>query len=284
MIVIDMSYGMSAPSDIRVSRSTKARRVAARAILMVCALSLVGVAPVSAATQLKGWLEWVHKVEMRVVDNGVVEEVTVNAGQHVKKDDLLLRIDQRGAKARLLETKAGVARARIDTESANRQLERSRELFDRGLIAIEELKDAELRQAAAVAEEESAKAAEAEAAVALERTELRAPFDGIVVARNVWNGAVIYKTLQQEPLIVIAPNDKMIARALVTADVLRRHKPGDRARVRVQGRVREGRVHSLGVEAVRVELQGAVYYLDILIDRWPDELLRSSETVQIELP
>lgn len=279
-----MSNGTSSPCDAAISGSSSECRFRSRAIVILCLLCLTGVAPVSAATQLKGWLEWLHKVEMRVVDNGVVEEVTVKAGQHVKKDELLLRIDQRSAKARLLETKAGVARARIDTESAHRQLERSRELFERGLIAIEELRDAELRQAATVAEEESAKAAEAAAAVALERTELRAPFDGIVVACNVWKGAVIYKTLQQQPLIVIAPNDKMIARALVTADVLRRYKPGTRARVRIQGRFRNGRVHSLGVEAVRVELQGAVYYLDILIDRWPDELLRSSETVQIELP
>ncbi len=282
--MIDMNNGTSSPLEAAIRGPSGASRRRFARILVLCLLCLAGIAPVSAATQLKGWLEWLHKVEMRVVESGVVEEVTVNAGQHVKKDTLLLRMDQRSAEARLLEAKAGVARARIDTESANRAMERSQELFERGLIAIEELRDAELRQAAAVAEEESAKAAEAAAAVALERTALHAPFDGIVVARNVWNGAVIYKTLQQQPLIVIAPNDKMIARALVTADVLRRYKPGARARVRIHGRMREGRVHSLGVEAVRVELQGAVYYLDILIDRQPGELLRSSETVQIELP
>ncbi len=282
--MIDMNNGTPSPLEAAIRGPSGASRRRFARILVLCLLCLAGIAPVSAATQLKGWLEWLHKVEMRVVESGVVEEVTVNAGQHVKKDTLLLRMDQRSAEARLLEAKAGVARARIDTESANRAMERSQELFERGLIAIEELRDAELRQAAAVAEEESAKAAEAAAAVALERTALHAPFDGIVVARNVWNGAVIYKTLQQQPLIVIAPNDKMIARALVTADVLRRYKPGARARVRIHGRMREGRVHSLGVEAVRVELQGAVYYLDILIDRQPGELLRSSETVQIELP
>jgi hypothetical protein len=38
------------------------------------------------------------------------------------------------------------------------------------------------------------------------------------------------------------------------------------------------------VQAVRVELDGAVYYLDIIFDRRPTELLRPSETVQILLP
>lgn len=255
-----------------------------RALVSITALLALGASQVLAATQLKGWLEWVHEVEMRVVENGVVDEVLVSAGQHVAKGDLLLRMDQREAQARLLETKARVARARVEHEKADRELGRAQELFDRGLIAIEELKDAELHQVAARAEEEAAKAAEASAAVALEHTELRAPFDGIVVARRVWNGAVIYKTIQQEPLIVIAPDDRMLARALVTAEVLRRFKPGQTARVNINGVTREGKVYSLGVQAVRVELEGAVYYLDIIFDRRPTELLRPSETVQILIP
>lgn len=251
-------------------------RSTALALTLGAALSWV-VTPAAAALDLKGWLEWIHKVEMRVLENGVVEQVLVNAGQHVKQGELLLRMDQREAKAALLGAKAKVARGRIATESAGRELTRTKELFDRGLIAVEELKDAELKQAAAEADQ-------AAAAVALERTELRAPFDGIVVARNVWNGAVIYKTLQPEPLIVLAPDDKMIARALVTAQVLRQYRLGQPARVRTLNGLREGRIHSLGVEAVRVELQGAVYYLDIMIERSPNEILRPSETVEIQLP
>jgi multidrug resistance efflux pump len=193
-------------------------------------------------------------------------------------------VDQREARAGLLEARARVARDRVATEDAERELARSQELFDRGLIAIEELKDAQLKQVAATAQEEAAKAAEAAAAVALERTELRAPFDGIVVARNAWNGAVIYKTLQQEPLIVVAPDDRMLARALVTAPVLRRFRPGQSVKVRVNNSLRDAQIYSLGVQAVRVELEGAVYYLDAIFERRPSELLRPSETVQIVVP
>ncbi len=241
-------------------------------------------APVQGAQELKGWLEWVHEVEMRVLQNGLVEEVAVSAGQHVSKGELLLRMDQREAKANLLEARARVARARVAGEKAQRVLARSQELFDQGLIASEELKDAELEQAAAMAEQEAAKAVEASRLVALEHTELRAPFDGIVVARHAWKGAVIYRTLQEQPLMIIAPDDRMLARALVTADVLRRLKLGQPARVKVNGATREGRVYSLGVQSVRVELDGAVYYLDILFERRADDRLRPSERVQILLP
>ena len=88
------------------------------------------------------------------------------------------------AQAGSLEAKAGVARAVIALEDAERELARTQELFDRGLIANEELKDAELLKAAAEAELESAKAKQAAADVLLERTELRAPFDGIIVEQN----------------------------------------------------------------------------------------------------
>ncbi|MBK1724274.1 efflux RND transporter periplasmic adaptor subunit [Thiocystis violacea] len=247
---------------------------------LMCAIAT----PAAAAQALKGWLEWVHEVEMRVLENGVVEEVAVSAGQHVKQGELLLRMDQREARAQLLEARARVARARAAGEKAQRELSRGQELFDRGLIAIEELKDAELAQIAAVAEEEAAKASEASAQVALEHTELRAPFAGIIVARDAWNGAVIYKTLQQEPLIVIAPDDRMLARALVTATVLRQFKPGQPIQVKVGGAVRQGRVYSLGVQAVRVELEGAVYYLDVIFDIKSSEILRPSETVQLMVP
>ena len=252
-----------------------------RANLATAALLFTVSAQAWAGLELKGWLEWVHEVEMRVIENGVVDEVTVSAGQHVNKGDLLLRMDQREAKASLLQAKARVARARVGGEKAKRGLDRAQELFERGLIAVEELRDAELEQVAATAEEEAAKAAEAAAAVALERTELRAPFDGIVVTRNAWNGAVIYKTLQQEPLIVVAPDDQMLARALVTANVLRRFAPGERVQVRVNGSLRDASIYSRGVQSVRVELEGSVYYLDAIFDLRPNELLRPSETVQI---
>lgn len=251
---------------------------------VLASLMLLGWMDATAALQLSGRLEWVHKVEMRAVENGIVDEVLVTPGQHVEADQLLLRMDQREARAESLEAKLGVARSAVALEDAERELKRTQELFDRGLIAIEELKDAELAKAAAVAAHESAKADQAAAEVLLERTELRAPFDGIVVARNAYEGAVIYKTLQQEPLVAVAPTDQMLARVLVTADVLRRYRPGEPAKINVHGRMREGRIYSLGVEAVRIDPEGAVYELDVIFDTRPDEVLRPSEFVQVTLP
>jgi RND family efflux transporter MFP subunit len=255
--------------------------------LLVTALAL---APLSfaaanvAALELSGRLEWQHRVELRAVENGVVEDVLVTTGQHVKEGELLLRMDQREAKAALLEAKARLARGAVALDDAERELTRAQELFDRGLIAIEELKDAELGKAVAVAEQESDRAAVAVAEVMLERTELRSPFDGIVVERNAYDGAVIYKTLQPLPLVAVAPTARMLARALVTSEILRRYRPGQAASVIVRGERRAAAVHSLGVEAVRIDPNGAVYELDLIFDARPDEILRPSEFVRVILP
>ncbi|MCF8005616.1 MAG: efflux RND transporter periplasmic adaptor subunit [Chromatiaceae bacterium] len=267
------------PSSWRPRALTPALRLTLGALV----LSLLA-SNAAAALQLSGRLEWVRKVEMRAVENGVIAEVLVAPGEHVEEGKLLLRMDQREAQATSLEAKAGVARQQIALDSAERELGRAQELFDRGLIASEELKDAELLMAAAEAELESAKAKQAAADVLLERTELRAPFDGIIVAQNGYQGAVIYKTLQQQPLIAVAPTSQMLARVLVTSDILRRYRPGQSAKINVRGQLRTGTIYSLGVEAVRIDPDGAVYELDVIFDSKPDEILRPSEFVQVTLP
>jgi len=250
--------------------------------LLFCGLMLNSVT--AHALELKGRLEWVHKVEMRVVENGVVEEVNVTTGQHVKQGDLLLRMDQRKQKATLLEAKARVARAKLGTDDATRETTRTQELFDRGLISEEELKDGELKTAVANTESESAKADEEAAQVALERSELHAPFSGIVVSNTAWKGAVIFANQQKDPIITFAPDDQMLARVLVTADVLRHYPVGSSAQVLVNGDNRSGKVYSQGVEAVRIEPEGAIYELDIIFKRDPKELLRPAESVKVILP
>ena len=103
-----------------------ARYLGGVAVLFLCTVS------VQAAVQLSGRLEWLHKVEMRAIENGVVEQVLVIQGQHVKKGDLLLRMDQRQAQADALSAKARVARGVIAVEDAQRELDRAQELYDRG--------------------------------------------------------------------------------------------------------------------------------------------------------
>jgi multidrug efflux system membrane fusion protein len=236
------------------------------------------------AAQLSGRLEWVDKIEMRVLEDGFIEKMKIKIGQHVKKGQVLLTMDQRKTKAELLKAKAMIARSVVEMDDANDELNRAEELYERGLIADEELKDAKIKVAAAKAESESAKAALALAEVTLDRNILRAPINGVIISKNNHEGGVVYKTQQREPLFEIAPSGKMLARLLVPAHVLKRYKPGQKARVSVNGKNYNGAVYSQGVEAVRIEPGGAIYELDIIFNHSPKDLLRPSEIAKVTLP
>ena len=237
------------------------------------------------ALQLTGRLEWVDRIEMRVLEDGFIEKMNIKIGQFVKKGEVLLSMDQRKANAELLKAKAMIARSVVELNDANDELKRAEELYDRGLIADEELKDAKIKVAAANASSESAKAAVALAEVTIERNVLRAPINGIIVAKNAHEGGVVYKTqqTQEKPLIALAPNDKMLARLLVRSNVLSQYKPGRKARVTVNGKNYNGIVYSQGVEAVRIEPGGAVYELDVLFHHSPNAMMRPSDVVTVVL-
>lgn len=236
------------------------------------------------ALQLNGRLEWVHKIEMRILYDGVITKLNVKLGQQVNKGDILLQLDPREAKAKLFRAKAVVARSKVNLSDANDELKRSEELYDRGLIAEDELKRSKSKYAAARAENASAIAAQDLAEVAMERMTLRSPISGIIVAQNVWQGSVVYKTQQKKPLLAIAPNGRMLARVLVNANTLGQYRIGQPARVSHHGKIYKGKIYSQGIEAVRIEPKGAVYDLDIIFNHNPRDLLRPSDVVNVSIP
>ena len=251
--------------------------------LMTLLFALI-ILPGAQAGNYKGRLEWLEKVQLRVLESGIIKKMDVTVGQFVKKGSVLLVMDQREAKARLDEAAARLERSRLGTEDAKREYVRTKELFDRGLIAEEELKDAELKKAIATADEATAKANLVARQVALDYTTLRAPFNGIILQRNVWEGDVIYKNQQQKPALVLAPSGQMLVRVLVKADVLRKYKKGQAVDLIIQRKHFKGYVYSLGVESVRIDPGGAVYEMDIVFNRDNRVPLRQAEVAEVNLP
>lgn len=236
------------------------------------------------ALDIKGRLEWVHKTDMRVLVDGVVDKANVIVGQQVKKGELLLRLDQREFLANVEAAKARVEQTSLLTAAADRENQRMLELFDRGLVSIEDQKTVELQLATAKAQQATAESDLVKAQVALERTQLKAPFSGIIIDRNVWSGDVIYKTMQSTPLISLAPNKTMLARVLVPAKTIQQYRKGQNATVTVRGQQYQGKIYQLGVEAVRIEPEGAIYELDVSFKPNTKVGLRPTESVTVSLP
>ena len=86
---------------------------------------------------------------------------------------------------------------------------------------------------AAEARVEEARAELETAKLALERSVIKAPFDGVIIAVRSWQGQVILKTLQKDPLIEIAQGERMVARTRVSASDIGKYETQQAAQVLV---------------------------------------------------
>ncbi|WP_028079810.1 efflux RND transporter periplasmic adaptor subunit [Solimonas soli] len=136
---------------------------------------------------------------------GRVEWIGPSEGDHVKEGDVVARLEShdvaasyRAAVANTAVAAAGVATARSEFDDANTNLGRMQLLFSKKLVSLLNLQDGRSRVARAKAALESAQASLAAARANeeyahsnLDYTQIRAPFDGTVIARSANLGDII---------------------------------------------------------------------------------------------
>ncbi len=138
-----------------------------------------------------GRLEAVDSVEIRPRVSGYVERVVFNAGEEVRKGDVLFEIDRRPYRAELSRAEAELTQARSAAALAGRALQRSKQLAAGEAISREDL---DIRTAAAERATASVRAAEAAVAMArlnLEWTRVRSPIQGRVGRAEVTVGNLV---------------------------------------------------------------------------------------------
>lgn len=120
------------------------------------------------ASKASGRLEWL----------GVAEGAVVKSGQ------LVAKIESQDVAAQLDQARAQVGVARADLEEAQRQADRSASLLAQRFIATSVHETNLSRLGRAKATLAAAQAAEKVAEAALAQTEIRAPFDAVVLTKN----------------------------------------------------------------------------------------------------
>jgi len=116
---------------------------------------------------------------------GYVVELKVDAGDRVKKGDLLVRIDTKEIAEREAQAKASLESATAELVKARNDFERYKILFEKESVAKKDYDDARARYETAQAAELKARAALDEAKTMLSYGNVTAPFDGIVGTRSV---------------------------------------------------------------------------------------------------
>jgi membrane fusion protein, multidrug efflux system len=172
------------------------------------------------------------RADLRAEVAGIVMQLLKDNGEAVKRGDLLVRLDDTSIRESLQSAEAGSRAAQQAFDQAQRQVDRLKTLQAQGMTSVQALDDAEGRRNAAQSELVAARSRVVAAQQQLRRTEVRAPFDGVVSDRK----ASVGDTAQvgKELLKVIDPRS-MRFEGLVSADRMGEVKIGQRASFRVNG-------------------------------------------------
>ncbi len=195
-------------------------------------LRTVSLAGAAGGPVITGSVQPEKRADLRAEVAAVVTVVAKENGEAVKRGELLMRLDDTSIRESLQSADAGSRAAAQAFDQAQRQVERLKTLQAQGMTSAQALDDAEGRRNAAQSELVTARGRVVSAQQQLRRTEVRAPFDGVVSERkaSVGDTAAVGKELVK----VIDPRG-MRFEGLISADRMDEVKAGQRVTFRING-------------------------------------------------
>jgi RND family efflux transporter MFP subunit len=208
---------------------------------------------------------------------GRIDRYVVEEGDHVKAGDALVQLDAREYEAAVERADANLKLARANAVLADQQLRRMESLGKSGVVSRDEL---DVRRAEAAAQRARVGTAEAElnsARVALEYTTLRAPRNGVILAKlkEVGEIAVPGGFSGSGDLIRMANLESLRGQVDVTEAELSKIKIGQRAEVVPDARPDRRYAAHVVKRYPQVDKQKGTLRVEVQIeqpddDLWPD--------------
>jgi len=186
---------------------------------------------------ISGSLQPEIRADLRAEVAAMVIKVHKENGEFVRKGDLLVSLDSSVLRDNLNSAEESMRAAAQSLDGAERQYQRMKSLQAQGMVSMQGLEESEVKRNNAQSEFVATKARAAASKQQLDRTEVRAPFQGVVSARKASAGdtAQIGKELIQ----VIDPSS-MRFEGQVSADQMSNLKVGQRVTFRINGVAQTG--------------------------------------------
>jgi len=195
-------------------------------------LRTIGASGAAAGPVITGSIQPERRADLRAEVSAVVLQVLKENGEAVHTGDLLVRLDDTAIRDGLTSAEESLRAVTQAFDQAERQVQRLKTLQAQGMTSVQALEDAEVRRNNAQSDLVAAKAKVVSARQQLHRTEVRAPFDGLVSDRKVSAGDTA--AIGKELLKVIDPRS-MRFEGLVSADHMSEVKPGQDVSFRING-------------------------------------------------
>jgi RND family efflux transporter MFP subunit len=187
-----------------------------------------------APVQAPGWIEpSPFPVMVPALTPGVVRTVLVLEGERVEAGQVLVEMNDEEQRIGVRLADAALAETRAKRREMEDELSRKARLVDSGAASAGEVSRLKIRIDAMRAAEEGADAERAMRALILERTKVRAPIAGVVMARLAVPGMIGGGMQDGKPLIELYDPSQLQVRADVPLADAGRIAIGDRAEVTV---------------------------------------------------
>ncbi|MES2152581.1 MAG: efflux RND transporter periplasmic adaptor subunit [Pseudomonadota bacterium] len=181
---------------------------------------------------ITGSIQPERKADLRAEVSAVVLQVLKENGDVVKKGDVLVKLDETAIRDSLNSAEEASRSASQALDQAERTLTRLKTLRASGMTSAQALDDSEVRRNSANSELSAARTRAVLAHQQLQRTLVRAPFDGVVSDRKVSAGDTA--AVGKELLKVIDPSS-MRFEGRVSADKVAMVKTGQPVSFRING-------------------------------------------------
>jgi len=192
----------------------------------------VGLQAHASGPVITGSVQPERRADLRAEVSTVVLQVLKENGEVVHKGDLLVRLDDTSIRDSLQSAQESSRAAGQALDQAQRTFTRVKTLQAEGMSSQQALDDAEVRRNTAQSDRVAADSRTVAARQQLTRTEVRAPFDGVVSDRKVSAGDTA--AIGKELLKVIDPGS-MRFEGLVSADRMGDIQVGQAVLFRING-------------------------------------------------
>lgn len=228
------------------------------------------------AAEYSGILEWANRVSLSVPVSGVIAEVNVHEGRRVKQGKVLIALDRRYFEAKLAAARALMSRYKPGHDEARRELGRAEELYERTVLSQVELDKAKNDYAEKEALYSNAKANHQLARLDMEYSELKAPYDLIVIRSLVVRGQTVVNQYQAIPLVEVADSDRLLVSIVAESSEVNGIGLGDQVDVLHKGRKYQGKIVLFDVDSRTSSIKVSVVVKGI------SSRLRVGEAVKIK--
>jgi HlyD family secretion protein len=207
----------------------------------------VGISKVPTTVSIIGTVGARYDMPIGVEDAaGRVASILVEAGDHVKRGQILARLNVSVLEPQVANLEAALEQARAEAELANAEYRRAEAVGASGALSVEETQRRKSTAATAAAKVKFAEAQLAESKAHLARADIRAPEDGIILTRNVEVGQTVLPG--GDPLFRLSKGGEVEMKGQVAEQDLPLLSVGQLVNVKLTGtaKVYPGRIRLLG--------------------------------------